>query len=111
MARLPPCFSYLLSHIYRVNHRLDFYKRDDKPFISVLNPSDGKQSWLKDQNNLFEPIWQVESFFLRALVDIVDSVEQEHVQKRLLNSMILMIVLRRRKMLISQQTVGQATCA
>ena len=43
LARLPPCFSNLVSHIYRVNHRLGFYKRAVGPFIKAPNPNDDKQ--------------------------------------------------------------------
>ena len=38
LARLPPCFSNLLPHIYRVNHRLAFDKRADEPSIEARNP-------------------------------------------------------------------------
>ena len=65
------------SHIYGVNHRLAFDKRADEPFIKAPNPYDDKQGWLRNQNNLSEPIWQVGSIFQTALVCIVDSVEQE----------------------------------
>ena len=44
LARLPPCFGNLLSHMqYRANHRLAFYKRADEPFIEAPNPYDDKQ--------------------------------------------------------------------
>ena len=37
------CFSNLLRHIYRVNHRLAFYKQADELFIQALNTNDNKQ--------------------------------------------------------------------
>ena len=77
MARLLPRFSNLLPRI-RVNHRLAFYKRADKPFIEAPNPFENKQGWLKNQNNLLEPIWQVRSSFL---VDIINSVELDSEQE------------------------------
>ena len=43
LARLPPGFSNLLSRIYRVNHRLAYYKRADEPFIEAPNLYDDKQ--------------------------------------------------------------------
>ena len=52
-------------------------KRADEPLIEVPKPYDGKQGWLKNQNNLSEPIWQVGPIFLSALVDIVNSAEQK----------------------------------
>ena len=83
LATLPPCFSNLLPHIYRVNHRIVFYKRAGEPFIEAPNSYDDKQDWLKNQNNLLEPIWQIGKILSRALVDIVDInvVEQEREQK------------------------------
>ena len=39
------------------------------------------QGWFKDQRILMEPIWQVGPILPRALVHIVDSVEQEHEQE------------------------------
>ena len=56
LARLPPCFSELIPHIYRVNHLLAFYKRPDKSFVEAPNPYHDKQGWLKKQNSLLEPI-------------------------------------------------------
>ena len=53
LGRLPPWFSNLLPYIYRVKHRLAFYKRADEPFIEAPNPYDSKQGWLKNQNNLW----------------------------------------------------------
>ena len=50
--RLPPCFSNLLPHIYRVNHSFAFFKRVDELFIEAPNPHDDKQGWLKNQSNL-----------------------------------------------------------
>ena len=47
LARLPPFFSNLLSHVYRVNHRPFVDKRADEPFIKAPNPYDDMQSWLK----------------------------------------------------------------
>ena len=44
--------------------------------MKAPNPYDDKQDWLKNQNNLLEPIWQVGSFLPSALVDIVDSVKK-----------------------------------
>ena len=81
LARLPPSFSNLLPHIYRVNHRLVFYKRADDPFKEAPNPYDDKQGWLKTQNNFLERIWQVGPILPSALVDIVNTVEQEHKQE------------------------------
>ena len=71
----------MLSHIYRVNHCLLFIKAANEPFIEAPNPCDEKQDWLKNLNNFLEPIWLVEPNLPRALVDIVDSVEQERKQK------------------------------
>ena len=81
LARLPPCFSNLLPHIYRVSHRLAFYKPADEPFVKSPNLYDDKQGWLKKQHNLYEPICQVGPILPSALVDIVDSVEQEREQE------------------------------
>ena len=36
-------------------------------------PYDDTHGWLKNQNNLLEPIWQVGRIFPSALVNIVDS--------------------------------------
>ena len=52
--------------------------------MKVPNPFDGKQGWLKNQNSLLEPIWQVRPILQSALVDIVDSVEQEREQEGLI---------------------------
>ena len=57
LAGLPPCFSNLLPHICPVNHHLAFDKRADEPFMETPNSYDDKQGWLKNQNNLLEPIW------------------------------------------------------
>ena len=57
------------------------YKRADEPFIEASNSDDDKQGWLKIQNSLLKPIWQVGSFLPSALVDIVDSDEQEREQE------------------------------
>ena len=78
LARLPPSFSNLLPHIYRVNHRLAC----DKRFEEAPNPYDDKQGWLKNQNNLLEPIWQAGLILSRAMVEIEDSAEQECEQER-----------------------------
>ena len=74
LARLPPCFKNFVFYIYRVNHRLAFYKRADEPFNEAPSPYDGKQGRLKNRNNLLKPIWQVGPFLPSALVDIVASV-------------------------------------
>ena len=77
----PPCFSNLLSYIYRVNHRLAFSEWAEEPFIEAPNPYDDKQGWLKNQNNFLEPIWQAGPILPSAFVDIADSVEQEREQE------------------------------
>ena len=77
LARLPPCFSNLLPHEYLVNYSLAFHKRADEPFIETPNPYDDKQGKLKKPSNLLKPIRQIEPIIPRALVDIVDGVEQE----------------------------------
>ena len=84
LARLPPCFGNFLSHIYRGNHHLALYKRADETFIEASNPYDGKQGWLKNHTNLLEAIWQVGPILPSALLNIVDSVEQEHEQEVLI---------------------------
>ena len=56
-------------------------KRADKPFIKAPNPYEGKQGWLKNQNNLLEPISEVVTILPSALVEIIDSVEQEREQE------------------------------
>ena len=61
----------MLPHIYRFNHRIAFYKQADEPFIEAPNPYDDKQGWLKNQNNLLVPIWQVGPILPSALADIV----------------------------------------
>ena len=72
LARLPPCVRNLLPHImFKVNHRFAFYKRADEPFIEAPNPCDNMQSWLKNQNNLLKPIWQIGPILPSILVDIV----------------------------------------
>ena len=71
----------MLPHIYRVNHRVAFYKRADEPFIEAPNLYDDKQSLLENQNSRLEPIRQVEPIFPSTLVDIVDGVEQEREQE------------------------------
>ena len=81
LARFPPCFRNLLPYIYKVNHCLAFYKRVDELFIKAPNAYDNKQGWLKNQNNLLEPIWQVGSFRRSALVDVIDSAEQKREQE------------------------------
>ena len=48
LAGLLPCFCNLLSHIYRVYHRLAFYKQADEPFIKAPNPYNDKQGWPKN---------------------------------------------------------------
>ena len=73
MTRLPPSFNNLLPLIYKVNHRLAFYKRANEPFIEAANLYDDEQSWLKNQINRSEPIWQVGPIFPSTLEDIVDS--------------------------------------
>ena len=73
LAGLLPCFSNLLSHMYIVIHLLAFYKLAEEPFIEAPDPYDDKQDWLKNQNSLLEPIWQVELLLPSALVDIVHS--------------------------------------
>ena len=52
---------------------LAFYKETDNHFIKASNPYKDKQAWLKNQNNLLEPIWHVGSILPSALVDIVAS--------------------------------------
>ena len=63
----------VLHIIYRVNHRLAFHKRANKPFIEAPNPYDEKQGWLKDQNHFLAPIWFVRPILPSGLVDIVNS--------------------------------------
>ena len=48
--------------------------------VEAPNPYDKKQGWLKNQNDLLVPIWQVWPIVASALVDIEDSVghEREH---------------------------------
>ena len=74
LARLPPSFRDLLPQIYRVNHGLAFYQRADELFIEAPSTYGVKQGWLKNQNNLLEPIWQVGSFLPSALVHILGRV-------------------------------------
>ena len=57
------------------------FERADEPFIEASNSYDDKQGWLKNQNNLLEPIWQVGPILPSAMVDIVDSVEHEREQE------------------------------
>ena len=54
------------------------------PFIYKLinhlpNPYGGKKGWVKNQNNLSEPIWQVGPILPSALVDIVDREREQEV--------------------------------
>ena len=49
--------------------------------MEVPTPHDDNQGLLNNQNNFLEPIWQEGPILRSALVDIVDSVEQESEQK------------------------------
>ena len=75
LSRLPPCISNLIPHIYRVNHRLAFYKRAHIPIIESPNPWDDKQGWTKGPNQVIEPIWQIGAILPSSLVDILEGVQ------------------------------------
>jgi len=77
LSRLPPCFGDLVAHIYRVNHRLAFYKRAHTPIIEAPNPFDEKQGWIKNQNQLLEPIWQIGPILPCNLVDVLETIDSE----------------------------------
>lgn len=77
LSRLPPCHDSLMSHIYRVNHRLACYKRANVPMFNKPKPDDENQGWCRNETGMLEPLWTTGSILPQSLVDLVDGTNDD----------------------------------
>ena len=77
LSRLPPCRDSLVPHIYRVKHRLAYYKRADKATFFSPKPYDPEQGWKKTEEGILEPVWSCGPILPPSLIDWVEKTVEE----------------------------------
>jgi hypothetical protein len=77
LSRLPPSRDNLVPHINRVNHRLAYYKRAEKPIFWHPKPNDPNQGWDKTEDGILEPVWSSGPILPPSLIDLIDKTVQE----------------------------------
>ena len=77
LARLPPCYSALKPHIHRVNHRVALYKRADENIFECPKPYDDEQGWIRNEDDVLEPLWSCNPVLPVSLIDLLASINTE----------------------------------
>ena len=82
LARLPPCYSALKPHIHRVNHRVALYKRADENIFECPKPYDDEQGWIRNEDDVLEPLWSCNPVLPVSLIDLLASIDTEGKNKK-----------------------------
>ena len=77
LARLPPARYNLLLHIWRVNHRLATYKRDDQTIFVFPKPHEDEQGRKKTGDGSLVPLWSCGPILPPSLVDLIPDTARE----------------------------------
>ena len=73
LSLLPPCYSALVPHLQRVNHRVALFKCAHVSILEKPEPFEVGQGWTKTEEGTLEPIWSSGPILPGSLVDPHDS--------------------------------------
>ena len=77
LVRLPPCHDSLIPHIQRVNHRVASYRHARVPVVERPKPFENNQGWIKNDDEIIEPMWSRGPILPTSLDDILETHEVE----------------------------------
>ena len=80
LSHLPPCQDSLFPHIYRVNHRVGFYKRANVLIFEKPKPNDENQGCSINENGNLEPICKTGAIVTESLINFLDATNDEKME-------------------------------